>query len=66
MDVLVGLALSEEGLLALRRSTGGVGVGIDPESTGAPPPATETVAEGVGRPMAREVGVVPWPPRAPP
>eukprot|EP00959_Pyramimonas_sp_CCMP1952_P386591 8102010-Pyramimonas_sp.AAC.1 len=61
MDVLVGFALSEEGLLALRRSMEGAGVGIDPESTGAPP-ATEAGAKEVGRPMAREEGVVPGPP----
>eukprot|EP00959_Pyramimonas_sp_CCMP1952_P268956 5623661-Pyramimonas_sp.AAC.1 len=63
MDVLVGYALSYDGLTALRRATEGVGVGIAPESAGAPP-ATETAAQEVGRPM--DVEVVPGPPRAPP
>ena len=57
MNVLVGFALSEDGELALRRATVGVGVGIEPSSTGAPP-ATEEVAAEVGRPMVS--------PRAPP
>ena len=50
--VLLGFCVTGEGELALRRATEGVGVGIDPTSTGAPP-ATEEVAEEVGRPMAR-------------
>mgnify|MGYP007045157385 CR=1 FL=1 len=53
LKVLLGFCLSEEGEVALRRATEGVGVGIVPASTGAPP-ATEEVAEEGGRPMARE------------
>ena len=52
LQVVLGFCLSGDGRLAFRRATEGVGVGIDPSSTGAPP-GTEEVAKEVGRPMAR-------------
>ena len=48
---MIGFAVSSEGALALARPTKGVGVGISPDSAGAPPAAAE-VAREVGRPMA--------------
>ena len=62
LKVLVGFALDEDGMLALRRATIGVGVGIDLKSTGAPPGGEETSRE-VGRPMATPQ--VPGQPRVP-